>query len=1115
MGLYRSPSGAIEEIPDSSASTALAGGYVPISSAQAGAPVESSATGGVLGTLGAGATSVLSGATLGLSDLALKGILSRGDAARLLADREANPVTSGAGQVLGAIAPTLLSGGSLAPSALVSRGVSPLIERGGIEALIGGGIEGAAQNVGAYLSDTALNNRDLSAEGISGALGSGFAFGSVGAGAAMGIEKGTIAARRMFSRLVDGGDEAATQAAQAWQTQYQATIDAHSAALDIAKAELAKARAASEAAGLGRDRASAGLAQIQALAPEIDAAHAAATGLDAKVAAIEAQEASRIAPGTYEDLQRLVDNHEAKLTELDDLLRKIEAPELGPPEPAVPIGEFGAPGQRGIKSPADLEIAASEASSIADSTRAARPSAMAEGTPVESGIPQYDAIRSHESRVDDYLERTVQARDIADRGYYEPPGGNEDAVRIVKAKQAIVEGQREPIKLNVSPEGKITVTDGRHRLAAAIEADVPIKVKWSTGFEPAPSDVLRGGKPTETLTGLLRGTQEKLAFGESLQSIGASSPARTNYVAEKAARGQAFRERNAPMAKEEAAANKQAFAQRAGIGEARRNYQVRQLEVAKDAAVERAATATNDIERATATAEARAIDAQITKLGKMPNVIDDIASVSKAITAYEKSGAELTEGMGELAPPMAKEHAAAFRTAEDSADRKLTDRTTRAIDDNIDKSMPDTWKKFVKSRMSEYMKSEGGHAGAMKRLSHEWGSRTESKVSEYKASGTGLDRRPSANPPAKVKIGEAKQSLREADAAYRAARVTESEARIGVRQAKEARAAIPEPPTPTSPVAAKPSALGAILTTAGVAGELGIPGIPNPHDIPVIGPLLSAYLKYRVLKAAMGRFTGRVAATGDARAAALVAKTKQKVAIAIDRTLGLAAETAPKARGTIVATTVALGRRVFDDGEPNHPSGATPQAQAAVRVREIMAANSHPELIQAQVRREMHGVMDPDLIDAAEKHLINMFSHLASVAPQPPPDNDYAKRPWQPSQADTHELSQRLAVINDPVHALNGPMSPAAADTFRNVHSQLYELAKNRLIYRVSELDVPMPRDARLRASALFQLPIDVSMDLSHVAIVRAPPKPEPQPSPIARLPNVSSMYSPENTRVK
>lgn len=1070
MGLYRAPSGAIEEIPDSSASTALAGGYVPISSAQAGAPVESSDTGGVLGTLGAGATSVLSGATLGLSDLALKGILNRGDAARLLADREANPIVSSAGQVAGAILPTLAGAGPLVgslPSGLLSRGVAPLIERGGVEALIGGGIEGAAQNVGAYLSDTALNNRDLSAEGISGALGSGFAFGSVGAGAAMGIEKGTIAARRMFSRLVDGGDEAATQAAQAWQTQYQATIDAHDAALDIAKAELAKARATSEATGLGRDRASAGLAQIKALAPEIDAAHAAATGLDAKVAAIEAQEASRIAStpaGTYEDLQRLVGNHEAARSELDDVLRKIEAPELGPPEPAVPVGEFGAPGARGIKSPADLELPSPD---VADSTRAARPSLMAEGTPVESGIPQYDAIRSHEASVDDYLERTVPARDIADRGYYEPPGGNEDVVRIAKAKQAIAEGQREPIKLNVSPEGKITVTDGRHRLAAAIEADVPIKVKWSTGFEPAQSDVLRGGKPTETLTGLLRSTQEKLAAGESLQSIGASSPARTNYVAEKAARGQAFRERNAPMAKAEVAANKQAFAQRAGIGEARRNYQVRQLEVAKDAAVERAATATNYIERATATAEAKAIDAQITKLGKMPNVIDDVASVSKAITAYEKSGAELTEGMGELAPPMAKEHAAEFRAAEDTADRKLTDRTTRAIDDHVDPQP------------------------------------------------VGRDRRPSANPPAKVKIGEAKQSLREADAAYKSARVTESEAKIGVRQAREARAAVPEPPTPASPIASKPSALGAILTTAGVAGELGIPGIPNPHDIPVIGPLLSAYLKYRVLKAAMGRFTGRVAATGDARAAALVAKTKQKVAIAIDRTLGLAAEAAPKARGAIVATTVALGRRVFDDGEPSHPTGATPQAQAAVRVREIIAANSHPELIQAQVRREMHGVMDPDLIDAAERHLIGMFSHLASVAPKPPPDNDYAKRPWHPSQADTHELSQRLAVINDPVHALSGPMSPAAADTFRTVHPQLYELAKNRLISRVSELDDPMPRDARLRASALFQLPIDVSMDPSHVAVVRAPPKPEPQPSPMARVPNVSSMYSPENTRVK
>lgn len=114
----------------------------------------------------------------------------------------------------------------------------------------------------------------------------------------------------------------------------------------------------------------------------------------------------------------------------------------------------------------------------------------------ESSVPDYNTIRSHEAKTDSFMEKTVRARDIADRGYYEPPGGNTDQVRVQQARDIFApggEGQREPIDLNVTPSGKVTVTGGRHRLAAAVEANAPIKVKWSTGTEPAESDVFQGG----------------------------------------------------------------------------------------------------------------------------------------------------------------------------------------------------------------------------------------------------------------------------------------------------------------------------------------------------------------------------------------------------------------------------------------------------------------------------------------------------------------------------------------------------------------------------------------------------------------------------------------------
>jgi hypothetical protein len=296
---------------------------------------------------------------------------------------------------------------------------------------------------------------------------------------------------------------------------------------------------------------------------------------------------------------------------------------------------------------------------------------------------------------------------------------------------------------------------------------------------------------------------------------------------------------------------------------------------------------------------------------------------------------------------------------------------------------------------------------------------------------------------------------------------------------------------------------------------LGVPGLPHPHDIPVIGPLLSIYLKYRAFKAMMGGFGGRVAATGDTKAAILASQTKQKIATAIDRSLGLAQTIAVSGRSGFVSAATVIGKRIFDDGQPDAPKDATPQQQAAVRIREIITANARPELILQLVRREMHGVSDPDLIAAAEKHLTDRFAHLASVVPKPPPDNEYAKRSWVPSPGATHELTQRLAVLDDPTHVLSGNPSVAAADTFRTAHPALFEFAKQRLIDRVGDMTEPMPREARLRASNLFQIPIDISLDPAHIAIVRSPAKPDIVPPKMSKTPDLGSMYNPQNTRIK
>jgi SPP1 gp7 family putative phage head morphogenesis protein len=92
-----------------------------------------------------------------------------------------------------------------------------------------------------------------------------------------------------------------------------------------------------------------------------------------------------------------------------------------------------------------------------------------------------DPMPSRASDIADEDEvRTVDARDILDRGYFEPIAGL-DMVKLDKARRAIAEGQRDPVKITVGRNGKYELTDGRHRLRAAIEAQMPVKVQFEKG----------------------------------------------------------------------------------------------------------------------------------------------------------------------------------------------------------------------------------------------------------------------------------------------------------------------------------------------------------------------------------------------------------------------------------------------------------------------------------------------------------------------------------------------------------------------------------------------------------------------------------------------------------
>lgn len=1303
--------------------------------AEAAAPVDR----GILGQVNAGATSLLSGATLGLSDLALASLATQEEREQLAADRAVNPITSAVGQGVGAIVPALAAPTSLLgrlPAGTLGRASAAGFEAGRAAGGIGGaaralsavGAEGAIQNAGAYMADAALGDRNMTAEGMSGALGTGFAFGAAAGGAIYGIEAGTMAARRMFARYADGTPKAVEVATQSWKTASDETLAAHDAAADIARARVREAQDLTARARLEQQRAKLGVTEGGGLPAETglegivraQGESANPTGLESLVDAQRAAGAPDPIPGLTTEADRLaplVSEYDAARVDFEEILKRLETPEIDPgvaTSVKVPRGQFddltqagplaqGTPVQvttvgkklgegtptsgfgetsglddlvrmqreasqpTGLESLVDAQRAAGveppvtrlnitedgegstflhglpdtghpdlgyddyaklrkdfkakltpdEKAYVLDyssdmsyrfnetlRTKAMRPDDVRTFDPIDAALakePLPNAVRVYrglngdeakkmwgdlrpgdqitdraygsastdfgmakrgdvtlaidvpagypaaaiptingleneillrrdsmyellsvgrledghlvahvrvapkemrplsaytatkepfevvragraapspaptdtltgqlratlgglgegkslnelgapvraeyaatkaaktkeaaehfkgqaiekhtipghaalarqlDATGSDYVEMTLPAREIASRGYYEPPGGAVDSVRVDKARQAVAEGQREAIKLNVTPEGKIVLDDGRHRLAAAIEADAPIKVKWSTGYEPSDDMVLRAKQRSQDLTRQFNPDE---------------TPAGLRFDPEK----RLYHSTGEPPVPPVAPNPEQA-----------------------------------------------------TAAFRRPSAVDDVASIAEAANRLEKAGAEIAEAVGDAAPPLSQRAAKAFRDAEAEAERRTMDRTTRAIDDAAEAPDP---------------------------------SRTR---------------------------------LNDANTALAKARIAETEAKIGARaamsRAREAKAAAASTARAADTVSlpgasgTKPTRKLGLLADIGaaveVASTVGIPGVPSPSDIPIVGPLLSAYLKYRAVRAAAGRFVGRVPATAEAKAATLASNTKDKIARAVDRSLGVISEAAPKTRGPAVAFGLralnALKPRAFDTGEDDAPKDASLTKLAAARIREVAAAAADPRLVIAKVRKELADVKDPDLIAATEKHLVRAAQYLARVAPKEPPPNPYSKREWEPSPAAATRFARQYQAAFDPVSVFESlhqqTLTPEAADTLRATSPMLFAWAQERLISRAGDLDNPVPYMQRLHNALLFQVPLDDSLQPENAAILataHAPSPvtdaavPQPQQPPVSAIAgpvNLTALYQPGSDR--
>ena len=1259
MGLYRDEAGLVFEADDRFAQSM---GYAPVSPeeeqsiyAERGLEARSEER-GALGTVNAALTGVASGATLGLTDMALAGVLPDAERERLLAEIEAHPVARFGGEALGAITTGIAAPGSTLArtpagylSNLAARQVETGLTRGGFrgvgQALGAMGTEGAAQSVGQYLGHVALADKEVTVEGLSGALGTGFAFGAAGGGAALGVVKGTIAARRLYSRFMDGQNAQAFESA--WTRSMQEALDATEMTAqrarqrldDLGAAKLEAMRYRNEAANMTREEQIRAQAAGRHVAPEeavpLDEGFVGPVPLDEGIAPARGGMPTSVfqRPPEVEFDPAVARDFDARLPTPDEgpaplidvgpqpsgpataiFQRPVEVAEAPAAGRVVRVetARHGSPSARKFEvrtwreGAAEPEIKVVPADEVDGAIRAEIPEGFELGAlntrvpaKLEHGVP---------TDVTDNTLHIVRPSELAERGVW----GNElKEGGAASIKTAWSGGKKlPPVDVNIAPDGRFFVEDGNHRLQAAFETDRPLLVK----FRKVPAD----WKPqagAQDITERLRG-----ARGENYRDS-ALDGAPVSPQIPPGAPPKPYKGRNPSREVEDAIADKARFDRLMNLG---KNVEIPKgrlsareldkLEAERLASEMRRENPPRPVYGPTGRApfsnlrsqlskrfnetfeeirEARTTDllgAQTAKMEReLEAALQELDAAKKDFTSVEAvpedffdlgAGAEFNRKVPRKRVPLPDD----LDMADMQAQWRKRDKTgnLRAIE-SLDAAHEEA---LLRARMSTDPRDVGAALQDAQRLEEllervnvsatpdvvagdfmkglEGGvmkiERFEKAIARV-ADLVGEDAHPSLQAIAKAVNDAEKDAVRkvteratravedaeefgpvaktpkervtyarerqlEAQRSFDEISVQEKEAKRAAKKAGDDLRASERAKKDALKLDAKATPGGSKFGAAeglGALELLDLPGMPSVSDLPVVGPLLGAWLKYRTLKAALGRKMGRVPATPDARVAAAASATRDRIARAVDRSFKIVErggqigmKNAPKLAGVLAA-------RLYDDGEPDAKKGAPITDLAAVRARELAAYVSAPGAIERDVRRELAGVTDPDIIAAAEAHRRAAMQWLLQHAPKGPEQGMMRTVKWAPSPAQSMSFARRWEAVNDPAAAYErlaheqDMISLEAAEALRAVYPQMFAQAQQRVMENIARSDAPVPYRKRVQMTLLYQLPLDAALSPDNLKITQsvferkmvAPPgAPATPPAPsVAQPTNVTALY--------
>jgi hypothetical protein len=1051
MGLYRDETGQVFQLDDA---FAAARGYSPVD------PVEEQSihaehaqqqeNEGLVPTLHAGATGALSGATLGMSDVLLGQGLPDNEREALVRELDAHPIARTTGEVVGTIASTM-EGMPRTPtgylSSLASHGIEKNLAEGGIKgtakALNIMGAEGAIQSAGSYIGHAALEDKDVTAEGVAGALGTGYAFGAGAGGAALGVSKGSIAARRLFSRVMEGRT-AAKDAATAWTMAREEALQADKATAQTLQTRLDEIQNAKREAMRYRNEAKSMTQEesIRAMSSEPrpepnsgtavpNAGMEGPTPLDAGIDPARGGGQTSIfkrpePPGPFD--AEAAGAFDQSMPDTAGQLNDV-ASTIGPREGNT-TKVFKRPEAPSEATDLEKQLAGTKEKIDAG---AALKDVKGEKAPRnlknEDGTLSQD-VKSIKKMLEEDAARGKAGEIPRDRMSGEVPKPRMSTDEMMQGLRNIendiaVKGPREP---EYGPTSRQRFGNLRNQLGKKLL--------------PETLGEIRHARTSDLLSPEIADEEKRIA--EALDELKASREAldRANAHLDDAS------DAHKALTSDQLAALRNDNKTNAGTPRARA---MEILDAAHEDALLNAHSA-DPAEAGTWLKRADDVEHLMLTLPDEKDIYWNLGDEVSVVSRYEKAIAQAAEVAGDGAHPAAKQIAEGLSQAESDAERKMFERTTRAVDDT-----------------------------------HEFGPTYKTPKERVQYS--------------RERQLEAQRNLDSISANERDTAADLSKAKDKAREGERTKKA-------TLREEAKAAKGSGIAEKLGVWEILDLPGMPKVSDLPVVGPILGAWLKFRTLKAALGRKMGMVAATGDAKAAVLAARTRDRVARAVDRSLGLAekgsrvmAKQAPRVGGIMAA-------RIYDDGEPDAPKGSPLPVQTAVRIRELAAYVNTPNAIENDVRKQMRDVTDPDLIASAEKHRRAMMEYLLDNAPKGPEQGMMKTVNWLPSPAESMSFARRYDAVNDPAgtwekfEQQEAMLSLESAEALRNVYPQLFAQAQQRVLERVVEVKASIPYRTRIQMSMFYQLPLDSALQGDNMKITQSvydrkvpiPPPGAPQP---------------------